>query len=43
MKGIDGNEELGAKEDGSSNVSWNAKGKGHRVERNPKMPASDKL
>ena len=36
MKGVDGNEEPGAKEDGSSNVNWNAKGKGHGVERNPK-------
>ena len=43
MKGVDGNEELDAKEDGSSNVSWNARGKEYRVERNPKMSTSDKL
>ena len=42
-KGVDSNEEPGAKEDRSSDVSWNAKSKGHAVERNPKMPASDKL
>ena len=42
-KDINGNEEPGAKEDDSSDVSWNAKSKGHAVERNPKMPTSDKL
>ena len=42
-KGVDSNEEPGVKEDSSSDVSWNAKGKGHGVERNSKMPASDKL